>query len=87
MQDNLSGDITILLSQLQELAISLGEIMMPLLREIVNMLQGVVDWLNSLDESQKETIIKVAAVIAAVGPIILIIGKVITAISGNHINS
>ena len=82
MQDNLSGDITILLSQLQELAISLGEIMMPLLREIVNMLQGVVDWLNSLDESQKETIIKVAAVIAAVGPIILIIGKVITAISG-----
>lgn len=82
MQDNLSGDVTILLSQLQELAISLGEIMMPLLREIVNMLQGVVDWLNSLDESQKETIIKVAAVIAAVGPIILIIGKVITAISG-----
>ncbi len=82
MQDNLSGDITILLSQLQELAISLGEIMMPLLREIVGMLQGVVDWLNSLDESQKETIIKVAAVIAAVGPIILIIGKVITAISG-----
>ena len=82
MQDNLSGDVTILLSQLQELAISLGEIMMPLLREIVSMLQGVVDWLNSLDESQKETIIKVAAVIAAVGPIILIIGKVITAISG-----
>lgn len=82
MQDNLSGDVTILLSQLQELAISLGEIMMPLLREIVGMLQGVVDWLNSLDESQKETIIKVAAVIAAVGPIILIIGKVITAISG-----
>ena len=82
MQDNLSGDITILLSQLQELAISLGEIMMPLLREIVGMLQGVVDWLNTLDDSQKETIIKVAAVIAAVGPIILIIGKVITAISG-----
>ncbi len=82
MQDNLSGDVTILLSQLQELAISLGEIMMPLLREIVSMLQGVVDWLNSLDDSQKETIIKVAAVIAAVGPIILIIGKVITAISG-----
>lgn len=80
MQNNLSGDITVLLSQLQELAISLGEIMMPLLREIVGGLQGVVDWLNSLDEGTKETILKVAAIVAAVGPVLLIIGKVIVAV-------
>lgn len=81
MQDNLTGDLTVLKSQLQELAISLGELMMPLLRELVGKIQGVVDWLNNLSDEQKEHILKIAAVVAAVGPVILVIGKVITAIS------
>ena len=80
MLDNLGGDITILKSALQELAISFGDLMMPALREIVEKVQGLVDWLNSLDEGTKETIIQIALVVAAVGPIILIIGKVVGAI-------
>lgn len=80
MQDNLTGDITILKSQLQELAISLGTLIMPLLRDIVGRIQGLVDWLNSLDDAQKEQIMKIAAIVAAVGPALLIIGKVIGAI-------
>lgn len=82
MQDNLTGDITVLKSQLQELAISLGDLLMPALREVVGGIQGVVDWLNSLDEGTKETILQVALVAAAVGPVILVIGKIITGISG-----
>lgn len=82
MQDNLTGDITVLKSQLQELAISLGDLLMPALREVVAGIQGVVDWLNSLDEGTKETILQVALVAAAVGPVILVIGKIITGISG-----
>lgn len=82
MQDNLTGDITVLKSMLQELAISLGDLLMPTLREIVSGVQGVVDWLNSLDDSTKETILQVALVVAAVGPAILIIGKIITGIGG-----
>ena len=80
MQDNLTGDITILKSQLQELAISLGTLIMPLLRDIVGRIQGLVDWLNGLDDAQKEQIMKIAAIVAAVGPALLIIGKVIGAI-------
>ena len=80
MQDNLSGQATILKSQLQELAISLGDLLMPLLREIVGKIQEFVDWLNSLDDAQKEQILKIAAVVAAIGPALLIIGKVISAV-------
>lgn len=80
MQDNLTGDITILKSQLQELAISMGKLIMPLLREITAKVQGLVDWLNSLDDSQKMQIMQIAAVVAAVGPALIIIGKVISAI-------
>lgn len=80
MQDNLTGDITILKSQLQELAISMGKLIMPLLREITAKIQGLVDWLNSLDDSQKKQIMQIAAIVAAVGPALIIIGKVISAI-------
>ena len=81
MQNNLSGDLTMLKSQLQELAISFGELLMPLLREVVDKIRGIVDWLNSLSDEQKEQILKIAAIVAAVGPVLLIIGKVITAVS------
>ena len=80
MQDNLAGQLTILKSQLEELAISIGEILMPYIRQIVGWIQGLVDWLNSLDEGTKKIIVTVALVAAALGPVLIIIGKVVGAI-------
>lgn len=80
MLDNLNGQLTILKSQLQELAISFGDMLMPVIREVVTHLQTVVDWLNSLDDAQREQIMKIALIVAAIGPALLIIGKVIGAI-------
>lgn len=80
MQDNLSGDITTLKSMLQELAISIGDLLMPTLREIVTAVQNVVTWLNNLDEGTKKTIVQIALVIAAIGPVLLVIGKVVSAV-------
>lgn len=85
MQDNLTGDITVLKSMLEELAISFGDLLMPTLRQVVEGVQSVVSWLNSLDEGTKNTIVKIALVVAAIGPVILIIGKVVGAI-GTVIN-
>ena len=48
MQDNLGGQLTILKSQLQELAISFGEILMPAIRSIVSRIQGLIDKFNAL---------------------------------------
>ena len=47
MQDNLGGQLTILKSQLEELAISFGEILMPAIRAIVTKIQALVDKLNA----------------------------------------
>lgn len=80
MQDNLAGQLTILMSQLEELAISVGEILMPSIRQIVSWIQGLVDWLNGLDEGTKKIIVTIALVAAAVGPVLIIIGKVVGAI-------
>ena len=75
MQDNLAGQITILKSQLQELAISFGDILMPAIRAIVSKIQAFVDKLNAMDPAVKETIVKVALVAAALGPLLVVIGK------------
>lgn len=80
MQDNLAGQLTILKSQLEELAISVGEILMPSIRQIISWIQGLVDWLNGLDEGTKKIIVTIALVAAAVGPVLIIIGKVVGAI-------
>ena len=48
MQDNLGGQLTILKSQLEELAISFGEILMPAIRAIVSKIQALVDMILSI---------------------------------------
>ena len=80
MQDNLEGKITTLNSQLQELAISFSEIIIPVVMDVVECIQGIVTSLNEMDESQREAIIKMALVAAATGPILIVLGKMITAI-------
>lgn len=80
MEDNLNGDITVLKSMLQELAISLGDLLIPLARQVVEVIQKVVDYLNNLDEDTKKTILTIAGVVAVIGPVLLVVGKVITVI-------
>lgn len=81
MQDNLAGQLEILKSQLQELAISVGDILMPVVKTVVGWIQKAVDWLNSLDNGTKNTIVTIAAVVAAIGPLLIVIGKIAGGIS------
>ena len=80
MQDNLAGQLTILKSQLQELAISFGDILMPAIRSIVSKLQSFVDKLNGMDEGTKRTIFTIALLVASIGPLLIIIGTAISKI-------
>lgn len=80
MNDNLAGQLQILKSQLEELAISFGELLMPAIRTIVGWIQKFVDWLSSMDEGTRKVIVTIALVAAAIGPILIIVGKVISAV-------
>ena len=75
MQDNLSGQITILKSALQELAIQIGNALMPTVRNIVSKIQEFVEKLQQMDEGTRNTILKLAAFAAAIGPVLLVVGK------------
>lgn len=74
--NNLSGQLTILKSTLESIAISIGEILMPYVRDFVSGLQNVAEWLNNASDGQKRFAVTVAAIAAAIGPILLIGGKI-----------
>lgn len=80
MMDNASGQMEILKSQLEELAISLGDTLMPTIRKVVGYVQQFVDYLNGLDEGTQKTIMNVILVVAALGPLLVIIGKLTSGI-------
>lgn len=80
MQDNLNGQLTILKSQLEELAISFGDMLMPMIRKAVTSVQGFVDKLNGMSEGQRNAILKVGLFVAALGPFLVILGTCISKI-------
>lgn len=79
--DNLQGQLTILKSALEGLAISFGEIIIPVLTDMVKGITAFVGKLNSMDEGTKKLIIIIATIAAAIGPLLLTFGKLATAIS------
>lgn len=76
--NNLNGQITLLKSALEGLMISIGEIVMPYIKQLVDFIQMLVDKFNGLDEEQKKMVVAIAAVVAAIGPALIIIGKVVS---------
>ena len=63
--DNLNGQLTILKSAVEGFAISIGEALMPMIKNIVAKLQSFVDWLNNLDEGTRQVIVKVGLFVVA----------------------
>ncbi|MDD7462880.1 MAG: phage tail tape measure protein, partial [Anaerococcus sp.] len=80
MQDNLAGQLKILQSALEELAISFGELLMPAVRKAVDILTKLVNGLNALPGPVKGIIAGIGLFIAALGPVLMIVGKLIWSI-------
>lgn len=80
--DNLAGQITLLKSALEGVAIQLGNILMPYIKAFVEKIQQLVDWFSNLDESTQRQIVAFAAVAAAVGPVLIGFGKLVSGIGG-----
>ena len=80
MQDNLAGAWEELTGALETIAITMGDILIPIMTNVVKKLQVWVDKFASLSEGTQKTILVIAGIGAAIGPTILIIGKMITVV-------
>lgn len=82
MGDNLKGDLAILESGAQDMAIALSDWLMPAARGVVQGITDMIGKFNALDDGTKNTIFRIGAMAAAVGPLLLNGGKVLTLLSG-----
>jgi TP901 family phage tail tape measure protein len=78
--DNLSGQITLLKSALEGAAITIGDKLLPYVKQAVSWVQKATDWFNNLSDSQVNMVIKIAGVAAAIGPVLLVFGKLVTGV-------
>lgn len=82
MGDNLKGDLAILESGAQDMAIALSDWLMPAARGVVQGITDMIGKFNALDDGTKNTIFRIGAMAAAAGPLLLNGGKVLTLLSG-----
>ena len=61
---------------LKEVGISLGEVVLPVIQEFADKIKGVVEKFTSLDNTTKENIVKILLLVAAISPLLIILGKV-----------
>lgn len=80
MMNGFGGSIEKLKSTVDVLMYTLGGLIAQYLTPVIEKIQGAVDAFMALDDETKEHIIQVAAVVAAVGPVLLIIGKLVSGI-------
>lgn len=78
MANTLSGQVSKLKKTFQDLTEELSKSLYPTIKKITEKLQGLVDWFKGLNDKQKETITKIGLLITALGPALLIIGKLIS---------
>ena len=61
-----------------ELSVTLGKVLLPLYTDLVKVLSSVVTWLNSFSPAGRKTIIVIAGITAAIGPLLIVLGSVLT---------
>ena len=78
--DNLSGQLTLLKSATEGVAISFGNKLLPYVKSGVQFAQNLAEKINNLSDEQMDMIIKIGGVVAAVGPAIAIFGKMVSVV-------
>ena len=74
----LNGSLSATKESIQMLLGSITESAMPIIVQVLQKVQEVINYLMNLDEGTKRTILIIGAVIAAIGPALTIIGSIIS---------
>lgn len=80
MLDNLQGDWYLFTSALGTTKILISDMAKGALRDLVQKLTELVNKFNELEPDQREQIVKWALIVASIGPVLVIIGKLISGI-------
>lgn len=80
MMSGFGGSIEKLKSSLDVAATSLGEALAPIILKVAEGIQKLVDWFNNLSPSAQKTVAVILTIVAAIGPLLLILGTLASSI-------
>ena len=80
MMSGFGGSLEKLKSSIDVLVTSIGEALAPTIQKVADFIQGLVDKFNALTPAQQQTIVKIGMLAAALGPLLVVVGKVISSI-------
>lgn len=81
MMDNTAGAVEQLKGVLESAGILIGEKLTQYIRKLAEWITGLVEKFNSLSEEEQDQIVKFGLILAAIGPVLLILAKVISVVS------
>lgn len=64
----------------KDLAEALFKTLKPIIDKVVESVKSFTNWFTSLNDKQKETIVKIGLVVAALAPVLVVVGKVVSGI-------
>ena len=76
-----TGPIKQLQNELGDLSEQIGERLIPFVKSFVTWIKKLAEKFDGLSDSQKDTIVKFGLILAAIGPVLIIIGKMSVGIS------
>lgn len=79
--DTTTGKLTRLNARLKNIATSFGTLLLPVVNKAADYLEKLIKWVENLSDTQRKWILGIAAVAAAMGPLLVVIGMILPGIS------
>src|SRR4030067_2887470 len=78
MQDNLTGQLEYIKSTLEGIALKIGDLLLPYMKKLAEVARSLSEALFSLSPTGQKVVLVILALLAAIGPVVMIIGTFIT---------
>ena len=78
--NNWKGQVTILRSSLEGLAIKISDVVLPIVKKLTTFVQGITDRLNAMSPTMTKIAVVIGAVVASIGPLLTVTGFMIATI-------
>lgn len=82
MMSGFGGSLERLKSSIDVASYSFGQALAPAISKVATQIQNLVNLFNSLSEEQQQAIAQIAVGVAALGPILIVVGKLVSGVGG-----
>ena len=79
--EDFANQMRLVKEQLITLAGDMGERLIPMAQKVIDKIKGLTKWFNGLSDSTKDSIVQWGLIVAAIGPALIIFGRLATGFS------